>query len=208
MTEPTPYHIPACHGEAEFMEKRSRFIGRIWHVEDEEQARAYIASVQKLHHDATHNVYAYIITPTLMRYSDDNEPQGTAGIPVLNVLQQEELQEVCCVVTRYYGGILLGAGGLVRAYAKAAKLALDEAGTLTMRLWHLLSFNCPYPLFDQVKALLMHHQGVVDLADFAADVALRVYLPTTGLSSFMEKLQTLSAGRVRPEIHSSTFMAH
>ena len=109
------YFVPAGDGTAEFVEKRSRFIGRIWNTETEEEALACIRAMREQHWDARHNVYAYLIRGGAMRYSDDGEPQGTAGMPVLEVLRGAELYNVCCVVTRYFGGILLGAGGLVRA---------------------------------------------------------------------------------------------
>lgn len=120
-------HRPAAET---MIEKKSRFTGRIWPVETEEEALAHIKKTRDEFWDATHNVYAYIIKGGATRYSDDGEPGGTAGMPVLNVLRQAEISNVCCVVTRYFGGTLLGAGGLVRAYGRAAKLALDAAGHL------------------------------------------------------------------------------
>lgn len=200
------YRIPAGYGEAEFVEKRSRFIGRIWHAPNEKDAKTRITAIQKQHFDATHNVYAYRITPALVRYSDDGEPQGTAGMPTLHILEQEELFEVCCVITRYYGGILLGAGGLVRAYAKAAKLALEATGISTMRLWDTVQFSCPYALFDQIKVLVTKSMGIVDTTDFAADVTLTVFLPATETADFLFKLQTLSAGALHPKILETRFL--
>ena len=129
------YLIPTKDSEAEFVEKRSRFIGRIWHTETEDEALACIKKMREQHWDATHNVYAYIIKDGPTRFSDDGEPGGTAGMPTLQVLQREGLYNVCCVVTRYFGGILLGAGGLVRAYAKGAKIAVDAAGKSMKRVW-------------------------------------------------------------------------
>ena len=125
----TEYWIPTAPGEAELVEKRSRFIGHVWPVESEEEARACIESVRKQYYDARHHCWCYRIKEGgVERYSDDGEPQGTAGQPMLNVFQREEVTNVCCVVTRYFGGILLGAGGLVRAYTQGAKSALDAAG--------------------------------------------------------------------------------
>ena len=122
------YLIPTQFGEAEFVEKKSRFIGRVWPVDTEEEALAKIQEMKKKHYDATHNCWAYIIRDGAARFSDDGEPGGTAGMPMLQVLQRECLFNVVCVVTRYFGGILLGAGGLVRAYTKGAKIAVDAAG--------------------------------------------------------------------------------
>ena len=113
------YLVPSGEGIAELVEKRSRFLGHIWLTQTEEEALQCIKKMREQHWDATHNVYAYLIKDGAMRYSDDGEPQGTAGIPVLEVLRKEGIYNVCCVVTRYFGGTLLGAGGLVRAYGKA-----------------------------------------------------------------------------------------
>ena len=122
------YLVPTQFGEDEFYEKKSHFIGRVWPVETEEAALAKIQEMKKQHYDATHNCWAYIIKDGPVRFSDDGEPGGTAGMPMLQVLQREGLFNIVCVVTRYFGGILLGAGGLVRAYTKGAKIAVDAAG--------------------------------------------------------------------------------
>ena len=122
------YKVPTCSAKAEFVEKKSRFIGRIWVTETEEEALDRIKEMRQQHWDATHNVYAYIIHDGPMRYTDDGEPQGTAGMPVLEVLRGQNLENVCCVVTRYFGGTLLGTGGLIRAYGRAARDAVQAAG--------------------------------------------------------------------------------
>ena len=132
------YLIPTDFGEDEFYEKKSHFIGRVWPVETEEAALEKIPQMKKQHYDATHNCWAYIIKDGAVRFSDDGEPGGTAGMPMLQVLQREGLYNVCCVVTRYFGGILLGAGGLVRAYTKGAKIAVDAAGKSMKRVWTVL----------------------------------------------------------------------
>ena len=118
------YLVPTGFGEDEFIEKKSRFIGRAWLVETEEEALEKIQQMKKQHYDATHNCWAYIIKDGAMRFSDDGEPGGTAGNPMMQVLQREQIYNVVCVVTRYFGGVLLGAGGLVRAYAQGSKTAL------------------------------------------------------------------------------------
>ena len=122
------YLVPTDFGQDEFVEKKSRFIGRVWPVETEAEALEKIQEMKKQHYDATHNCWAYVIKDGPMRFSDDGEPGGTAGNPMMQVLQRENLYNVVCVVTRYFGGILLGAGGLVRAYTKGAKIAIDAAG--------------------------------------------------------------------------------
>ena len=131
MTE--SYIVPFGEGEAEYVEKRSRFIGHVWPIDSEEEARRRIEETRKRHYDARHNCWCYILGDTVLRYSDDGEPQGTAGQPMLNVFQREGVGNVCCVVTRYFGGILLGAGGLTRAYGKAARDALSAPPSSSQR---------------------------------------------------------------------------
>ena len=149
------YLIPFQEATAEVVEKRSRFIGHIWRVASEEGARACIEAARKQYHDARHNCWCYRIREgKLLRYSDDGEPQGTAGQPMLNVFEREDVWDVCCVVTRYFGGILLGAGGLTRAYGGTAKLALNAAGVSRMRLWATMAVPCTYPLYERMKLLV------------------------------------------------------
>ena len=128
------YLVPTGFGEDEFIEKKSRFIGRVWPVDTEEEALEKIQQMKKQHYDATHNCWAYVIKDGPMRFSDDGEPGGTAGNPMMQVLQRENIYNVGGVVTRYFGGILLGAGGLVRAYTKGAKIAIDAAGKSMKRV--------------------------------------------------------------------------
>ena len=148
----TEYYIPTQHSQTELVEKRSRFLGQVWRVDSEEEARGWIEAMKKKYYDARHNCWCYRIREGgVERYSDDGEPQGTAGQPMLGVFQKEGVTNVCCVVTRYFGGVLLGAGGLVRAYTQAAKLALDEAGISVVRRWVEVEVTCPYSLFERVK---------------------------------------------------------
>ena len=145
------YLVPTGDGEAQFIERRSRFIGHIFLTETEEEALARLKQMREQYWDATHNVYAYIIRDGATRFSDDGEPGGTAGMPVLQVLQREELYNVTCVVTRYFGGILLGAGGLVRAYAHGAKIAVDAAGRSIKRVWTNVYLPCPYSWYERIR---------------------------------------------------------
>ena len=124
----TEYLVPYESAESEFEEKRSRFISHVFLVESEAEARARIDEMKKKYYDARHNCWCFVLHDGTVRYGDDGEPQGTAGQPMLNVFQRENVENVVCIVTRYFGGILLGAGGLTRAYAKAAKDALDTCG--------------------------------------------------------------------------------
>ena len=130
----------------------------------------------------------------MVRYSDDGEPQGTAGQPMLNVFQRENVTNVCCVVTRYFGGILLGAGGLTRAYTKGAKDALDAAGICRMSLWTVWDVPCTYPLFERMKLEIAACGGVVRDAEYGADILLRAAFPAGGAERFAPRLTELSAG--------------
>lgn len=188
------YLVPTAYGEAEFVEKKSRFIGRIWPVESEPEALAHIEQMRKLHYDATHNVWAYIIKDGPVRFSDDGEPGGTAGMPTLQVLQREGLYNVCCVVTRYFGGILLGAGGLVRAYAKGAKIAVDAAGKSMKRVWTALYLPVPYSWYERVRLEVSAFGGLIRDTQFGADVELEVLLPEAQSQPFLDRLTDLSAG--------------
>ena len=193
------YFVPAGSGEAEFVEKRSSFLGHVRFVETEDAARDFINEMKKKHYDARHNCWAYILHSGQKRYSDDGEPQGTAGQPILNVLEREGVQDVLCVVTRYFGGILLGAGGLCRAYTKAAKDALDDAGISELRPWSVLRLDCPYALFERVKLELEKHSGLLRDTDYGAEIAMTVLLPEPEEAAFAAALRELSAGSLCPE---------
>ena len=191
------YLVPFMDTESEFVEKRSRFISHIWRVETEAEARARIEEMKKKYYEARHNCWSYLLKEgNVVRYSDDGEPQGTAGQPMLNVFQRENVTNVCCVVTRYFGGILLGAGGLTRAYTKGAKDALDAAGICRMSLWTLWEVPCTYPLFERVKLEIAACGGVVRDADYGADIVLRSAFPHGGAEQFASRLTELSAGQL------------
>lgn len=190
------YLVPSQFGEAEFVEKKSRFIGRVWQVETEEEAQEKIRQMKKQHYDATHNCWAYILRDGAVRFSDDGEPGGTAGMPILQVLQKEELYNAVCVVTRYFGGILLGAGGLVRAYTRGAKIAVDAAGRSMKRVWNALYVPCPYPFYERVKLEVDAFGGIVRKADFGSEVDLELLLPEGQTGAFLTRLTDLTAGKV------------
>ena len=190
------YLVPSEYGEDEFIEKKSRFIGRIWPVETEEEALARIQEMKKKHYDATHNCWAYIIRDGAVRFSDDGEPGGTAGMPMLQVLQREELYNVVCVVTRYFGGILLGAGGLVRAYTKGAKIAVDAAGKSMKRVWTVLYVPCPYSFYERVRLEAEAFGGIIRKADFGAEVELELLFPEAKTQEFLDRLTDMTAGTV------------
>lgn len=190
------YLVPSEYGEDEFIEKKSRFIGRIWPVETEEEALVRIQEMKKKHYDATHNCWAYIIRDGAVRFSDDGEPGGTAGMPMLQVLQREGLFNAVCVVTRYFGGILLGAGGLVRAYTKGAKIAVDAAGKSMKRVWTVLYVPCPYSFYERVRLEAEAFGGIVRKADFGAEVELELLFPEAKTQEFLDRLTDMTAGTV------------
>ena len=190
------FRVPFQAADSEFVEKRSRFISHIWPVETEEQAQQYIKDMKAKYYDARHNCWCYRIGPTTARYSDDGEPQGTAGQPMLKVLEREEVTNVCCVVTRYFGGILLGAGGLTRAYSKGVKDALIASGVAVMGAWARVEVPCTYPLFERVKLEIEGQSGVIDDVAYGADVVLSISLPAEKTESLQGRLTELSAGNI------------
>ena len=190
------YLVPTGFGEDEFIEKKSRFIGRVWLVETEEEALAKIAEMKRQHYDATHNCWAYVIRDGAMRFSDDGEPGGTAGNPMMQVLQKENLYNVCCVVTRYFGGTLLGAGGLVRAYTKGAKIAIDAAGKSMKRVWNVLYIPCPYTFYERVKLETEAFGGIIRDTQFGAEVELEILVAHQRAQEFLDKILDMTAGTV------------
>ena len=188
--------VPSGYGEDEFVEKKSRFIGRIWPVESEEEALAKIAEMKKQHYDATHNCWAYVLKSGAMRFSDDGEPGGTAGNPMMQVLQKENLNNVLCVVTRYFGGILLGAGGLVRAYTKGAKIAVNAAGKSIKRVWSVLYIPCPYNFYERVKLETESFGGIIRDTQFGAEVELEILVAQPQAQAFLDKILDMTSGTV------------
>ncbi|MEG1632818.1 MAG: YigZ family protein [Oscillospiraceae bacterium] len=188
------YLIPAGCGEAEHTEKKSRFIGQISPAASASEAMAFVDSIRKKHPDATHNVWAYFLRDGGLRFSDDGEPGGTSGLPTLNVLKSAEVFDVCCVVTRYFGGILLGAGGLVRAYSKAASMALAAAGVARMTQWSVLSILCAYPQYERVRRLLDDFGALDTEASFAAEVCVTARIPAETSDAFPPRLADATAG--------------
>ena len=201
------YLVPTQDADAEFVERRSRFIGHIFLTETEEEALARLKQMREKFWDATHNVYAYIIRDGATRFSDDGEPGGTAGMPVLQVLQREGMFNVTCVVTRYFGGILLGAGGLVRAYAHGAKLALDAAGKSVKRVWTKIYLPCPYSCFERIKLEVAAFGGIIQSTDFGADVSFDLILPEKQVKPFLERVTDLSAGTITGVIGENEYRA-
>ena len=200
------YRIPTKSGASEYVDKRSRFLGLVRPVGSEDEARTIIAACKKQYHDARHNCWCYLLRDGTERYSDDGEPQGTAGQPMLNVFQRENVENVVCIVTRYFGGILLGAGGLTRAYAKAAKDALDNAGKARMQPFSVLLLECPYPMFERIKLLIEGHEGKIESSDYGAAVTLTFLLPVQRTADFSAALTELSGGQMSAEEVEQRFL--
>ena len=192
----------------EFVEKKSRFIGYAKPLVTEDEAIEFIKKIRAKHPDATHNVYAYKVRENnIQRYSDDGEPQGTAGMPVLNVIKMSGATDLCVVVTRYFGGILLGAGGLVRAYTKGAKIAVDAAGKSMKRVWDVLYLPVPYNWYERIKLEISAFGGIIRDTQFGADVELDVLTPEGNTQAFLERLTDVSAGTLEAMITGQEYRA-
>lgn len=161
-------------GVAEITEKKSRFIASMSHIESEEQAAAFINSVKKEHYDARHNVYAFLLSNGFKKYSDDGEPTRTGGFPVLEMLENEGITDCVCVVTRYFGGTLLGTGGLIRAYTKAAKDCLSECGLLKKTMCDVLEINTDYTFLSKVEHILKSGDFKIENIDYGENVIVKV----------------------------------
>lgn len=200
------YRIPTGNGASEYVEKRSRFLGLVQPVSSEDEAREIIAACKKQYHDARHNCWCYLLRDGTERYSDDGEPQGTAGMPILEVLRHENLTDCVCVVTRYFGGILLGTGGLVRAYTQGAQVAVAAAGVQRMSLYTVALIACPYNLYEIILHLLPDHDCAVEETDYGADVTLTVTLPAGREDELNRALAEATAGQVYAEVMETRFM--
>ena len=180
----TEYLVPYESAESEFEEKRSRFISHVFLVESEAEARARIDEMKKKYYDARHNCWCFVLHDGTVRYGEN----------------------VVCIVTRYFGGILLGAGGLTRAYAKAAKDALDAAGKARMQPFSVLLLECPYPMFERIKLLIEGHEGRIESSDYGAAVTLTFLLPVQRTADFSAALTELSGGQMSAEEVEQRFL--
>ncbi|MDE6797519.1 MAG: YigZ family protein [Ruminococcus sp.] len=181
--------------EASFIEKRSEFICRIAPVKTSEEAIEFINSVRADHRKAKHNVYAYVLrNDNISRYSDDGEPQGTAGVPVLDVLRKRGLTDICAVVTRYFGGILLGGGGLVRAYSHAVSIACDSAEIMNMCQCHRLRITTDYNMYGKISYILPSFDTIVTDSVFESDVVIEILVLNEKLSSLVKKITEITNG--------------
>ena len=182
--------------EDEFIEKRFRFIGYAKPVTTQEEAMDFINKISAKHWDATHNVYAYVLREgQARRYSDDGEPSGTAGVPVLDVLLKENITDCVVVATRYFGGVLLGAGGLVRAYSHTSKIAVDAAGIMKMSVCSVMSVTCDYNFYGRLTSLIPEFGGITEDTEFGENVTVKFYLPKVNEGLFDAKLVDSSLGK-------------
>lgn len=196
---------------AEYVEKRSRFIAALTQVTTPEQAQAFIDSVRVQHYDARHHVYAYRLSDGFCKASDDGEPQRTAGFPTLDVLKGQDLQDVCCVVTRYFGGTLLGPGGLVRAYTTATQRACEAARTAgdlqIMGLCVYVRYQVSYALYERVARMATDAGASQVDAQFAADVEVTFLFEAGRQAAFLQTLEDLFAGEKPYEVSDPVFVA-
>ncbi len=195
------YKTIAAPCEAKFIEKKSEFIGYLCPVVTEEQAIAFIEQIRAMHRKATHNCYAYILRENnAARHSDDGEPGGTAGVPIYEVLRKEGLTDVCCVVTRYFGGIMLGAGGLVRAYTKGAKDAVDAAQIKCMAAAEQLVVTVDYGLYGRLAQVFIDFDARVENEEFADNVKITLYIREESADKLREKLVDTCNGNISVEV--------
>lgn len=191
----------------ELIEKKSRFIGYCSPVKTEEEALDFINAIKGKHREATHNVYAYIIRENnIMRYSDDGEPSGTAGMPVLEVLRKEGLTDVAVVVTRYFGGVLLGAGGLVRAYGKSARIGVDAAVRVEKLMCRVYSVKTDYSMYGKLQYVVAEGGYILKDTLFTDSVELIVCVKLGDCSGFEKSIVEESAGRSRAEEISTEYV--
>lgn len=192
----TEYKTIHCEAVGEIVEKKSRFISTLRPVQSEEEALAFINEMKKKYWDARHNCSAYIIgvDNPLERCSDDGEPSRTAGMPILEVLKGAGLHNVCCVVTRYFGGVLLGTGGLVRAYQSATQAALKSSEILICKMLNRVEFLVDYNSYEKLKYYVSQENLTIESTDFGSDVTVILLLEDAALASLSERIIEATAG--------------
>jgi len=182
-------------GQAEIVIQKSRFIGQIKRTETESEAQAFIQEIKKEHHQATHNCSAYLIGEhdQIQKANDDGEPSGTAGVPMLEVLKKNELKDTCVVVTRYFGGIKLGAGGLIRAYSKSTSTALQETGIVERQLMKQIAVTVDYPLLGKIENELHQRNYLIENTDYLENVTFHVLVATNQVKQFSTWITDLTS---------------
>lgn len=200
-SEDLEYKTISARCEARFIEKKSEFIGYLSPVSTEDEAAAFINEIRAMHRKAAHNCYAYILREnSIARHSDDGEPSGTAGVPIYEVLRKEELTDIVCVVTRYFGGVLLGAGGLVRAYTRGAKDAVDCAGIKIMAMAVKMKISVDYPLYGRLPQILAEFGTKTETEDFGQNVEITVWVREELADLLRDKLIDACSGKAEVEI--------
>ena len=190
----------------ELIEKKSKFIAYVKPIISEKDALSFINDIKSKHWDARHNVYAYVVKENnISRYSDDGEPHGTAGVPVLDVIKKNNLRNVAVVVTRYFGGILLGIGGLVRAYSQATTMALNCAKIIKMCLCYDCNIFCDYNQYGKLLNIISECDGVVDNSDFSQKISVFFHLNKENFSDLSKKIMEFSSGTLDCNILSENF---
>ncbi|MBR3686937.1 MAG: YigZ family protein [Clostridia bacterium] len=203
---PELYTTLAGEGSDEFEEKRSLFIGHAKHITSEEEAMEFVKAKKKEYSDATHNCWAYLLKGGIVaRYSDDGEPQGTAGVPMLETIRKSGVCDAVVVVTRYFGGILLGAGGLVRAYSHGAKVALDAAEIVTYEKYTELSLACSYSDYQKYSVVLPTFNAIIDSTDFTDKVTVCFAIKATLVDALNKKITEMSGGKNSLEVIGERF---
>ena len=209
MTEETKaelYTTLAGEGSDECEERRSLFIGHAKHVTTKEEAQEFVKAKKKEYSDATHNCWAYLMKGGIIaRYSDDGEPQGTAGVPMLETIRKSGVTDCVVVVTRYFGGILLGAGGLVRAYSHGAKIALEAAEIVTYEKYAELKLECSYSDYQKYSVILPTFNAIIDATDFTDKVIISFAVKETVVSALEAKVTEMSGGRDKVEVLGERF---
>lgn len=192
----------------EFVEKRSRFIGYCKPVKTEQEAIDFINEKRSEHWNATHNVYAYSLREgNIKRYSDDGEPSGTAGMPVLDVIVKNEIFDVVVVVTRYFGGVLLGTGGLVRAYSHGSKIAVEAAKPVIMQNCLVCEARCAYNQYGKVSSLIIGVGAAVDDTVYESDILVKFHIKPDLLGTLNKKLADATSGEVTVEQKDEQYFA-
>ena len=199
MAEEKVYITVKGYGEARFEEKKSVFIGYCDRVTTEDEALGFIKKIKEKHRDATHNCYGYVMKGGILcRYSDDGEPQGTAGKPILDMLVKSGVDDVCVVVTRYFGGTLLGTGGLVHAYSQGAKLAVEAAGVAKFENYVVFKVTCSYSDYQRIGLELERIDAIIDSTDYSDSVAVTFAVKEKFADEISRKISEISAGKSAP----------
>lgn len=202
------YRTIAKKGFDEIIINKSRFIGYASPIASEEEAISFIREIKEKHKDATHNVYGYVYgkESNIQRFSDDGEPSGTAGIPVLEVIKKEELRNLVVVVTRYFGGTKLGGGGLIRAYTKSAKLAIDSSIIVQNKLFNILLIKTSYSSYGKIENYFLEGAYSVESIDFLEQVEIEIYIEKTEMDRVISDLMNITSGELFYEVKGGLYL--